>query len=135
MKGNDMRHFRLIWNGKVYEFDAEEIGGSEPVVTSVSNVTAAEPVVQTKAPAEVVPASSPAVSSSSGSEVLAPLAGRIFDIVVKPGDSVQEGDVVVVMDAMKMEVPVYAVSDGVIKSIEVKKGDLMETDQVIAIIG
>lgn len=130
-----MRHFRLIWNGKVYEFEAEEIDGSEPVVTEVSNVTVTEPIVQPKAPPEAVPATATATSSTSVSEVLAPLAGRIFDIVVKPGDAVQEGDVVVVMDAMKMEVPVYAVSDGVIKSIEVKKGDLMETDQVIAIIG
>jgi len=67
-------------------------------------------------------------------EILAPLAGKIISIEIEAGASVEEDDEVVVIEAMKMETPIYAPCDGTIKEIKVKEGDSVEEDDIIAII-
>ncbi|HOO35585.1 MAG: acetyl-CoA carboxylase biotin carboxyl carrier protein subunit [Deltaproteobacteria bacterium] len=67
-------------------------------------------------------------------EIKAPMTGKIISIVVHIGDQVKEEDEVIIMDAMKMEIPVYAPADGVVKDIQVKEGDSVKTDQVLMIL-
>jgi biotin carboxyl carrier protein len=67
-------------------------------------------------------------------EIKAPMTGKIISIVVSPGDKVNAEDEVVIMDAMKMEIPVYAPSDGVVKEIKVKEGDSVKTDQILIVL-
>jgi len=67
-------------------------------------------------------------------EVLAAMAGDIWKISVEVGDTVEEDDEVFVLEALKMEIPVYAPCDGTIAAIKVKKGDSVEEDEVLAII-
>jgi acetyl-CoA carboxylase biotin carboxyl carrier protein len=67
-------------------------------------------------------------------EVLAPMAGKVIDIKVKVGDSVQEDDEVAIIEAMKMEMPILTYSDGTVKEIKAAKGDSVEADQVLMII-
>lgn len=67
-------------------------------------------------------------------EIKAPMTGKIINIVVNVGDEVKTEDEVVIMDAMKMEIPVYAPADGVIKEIKIKEGDSVKTDQVLMVI-
>jgi acetyl-CoA carboxylase biotin carboxyl carrier protein len=67
-------------------------------------------------------------------EIKAPLTGKIISIVVNAGDEVKAEDEVVIMDAMKMEIPVYAPVDGVIKEIKVKEGDSVKTDQILIVL-
>jgi biotin carboxyl carrier protein len=67
-------------------------------------------------------------------EILAPMAGKIIEIKVNVGDSVHEDDEVAVIEAMKMEMPIMAFSDGTVKEIKVAKGDSVEADQVLMII-
>ena len=67
-------------------------------------------------------------------EVLAALAGDIWKISVAVGDVVEEDDEVFVVEALKMEIPVYAPCDGTISEIRVKKGDKVEEDDVLAVI-
>ena len=62
------------------------------------------------------------------------MAGKIIEIKVNVGDSVHEDDEVAVIEAMKMEMPIMAYSDGTIKEIKVAKGDSVEADQVLMII-
>jgi acetyl-CoA carboxylase biotin carboxyl carrier protein len=62
------------------------------------------------------------------------MTGKIISIVVSPGDKVNAEDEVVIMDAMKMEIPVYAPSDGVVKEIKVKEGDSVKTDQILIVL-
>jgi acetyl-CoA carboxylase biotin carboxyl carrier protein len=64
-------------------------------------------------------------------EIKAPMTGKIINIVVNVGDEVKTEDEVVIMDAMKMEIPVYAPEDGTVKEIRVKEGDSVKTDQVL----
>lgn len=68
-------------------------------------------------------------------EIKAPMTGKIVSIVVNLGDHVHADDEVVIMDAMKMEIPVYAPADGTVKEIKVNEGDSVKTDQVMMIIG
>ena len=68
-------------------------------------------------------------------EVLAPLAGNICEINVSVGDSVQEDDDLLVIEALKMENIIYAPCDGKITEIKVSKGDQVEEDQVLVLIG
>ena len=67
-------------------------------------------------------------------ELLAPLAGKIVSLDIKPGDSVEEDDDALVIEAMKMETPVYVPCDGTVKEVRVSEGDEVEEDDVLAVI-
>lgn len=67
-------------------------------------------------------------------EILAPLAGKIIQMNLKVGQTVDEDEEILVIEAMKMETPVFAPIGGTIKEINVGEGDEVEEDQVIAII-
>ncbi|OPX37245.1 MAG: acetyl-CoA carboxylase biotin carboxyl carrier protein subunit [Desulfobacteraceae bacterium 4484_190.1] len=65
------------------------------------------------------------------SEVTAPMGGKILDIKVKPGDSVNEGDEVIILEAMKMELPVVTNDSGTVKEIKCKIGDAVDAEAVL----
>ncbi len=67
-------------------------------------------------------------------QVLVPLAGNIWQVLVEVGEAVEEDDELVIIEALKMENPVYAPCDGTISEIRVKKGDTVEDDDVLMII-
>jgi acetyl-CoA carboxylase biotin carboxyl carrier protein len=67
-------------------------------------------------------------------EVLVPLAGSIWEVLVDVGDKVEEDDELLVIEALKMENPVYAPCDGTVAEIRVKKGDVVEDDDILMII-
>jgi len=67
-------------------------------------------------------------------EVLVPLAGNVWQILVEVGDEVEEDDELLIIEALKMENPVYAPCDGTVAEIRVKKGDVVEDDAVLMII-
>jgi acetyl-CoA carboxylase biotin carboxyl carrier protein len=67
-------------------------------------------------------------------EITAPMPGKIASIAVNVGTQVQEEEEVIIMDAMKMEIPVYAPGAGTIKEIKVKVGDSVNEGQVLAIL-
>ena len=67
-------------------------------------------------------------------EVLVPLAGNIWEVLVEAGDEVEEDDELLVIEALKMENLVYAPCDGTVSEIRVKKGDTVEDDDVLMII-
>ncbi len=68
------------------------------------------------------------------SEIKAPMAGKIIDIKVNVGDEVSEGDEVVILEAMKMELPVVAEVSGTVKDIICKNGDAVEGDAVLVVL-
>ncbi|MFP4158558.1 MAG: biotin/lipoyl-containing protein [Desulfosalsimonas sp.] len=67
-------------------------------------------------------------------EIKAPLAGKVISVLVSQGDSVEEDDEVVVLEAMKMETSVYSIADGKISEIRVKPGDTVEEDDVLMVL-
>jgi acetyl-CoA carboxylase biotin carboxyl carrier protein len=64
-------------------------------------------------------------------EVLAPMAGNIWEVLVEVGEAVEEDDELVILEALKMENPVYAPCDGKVTEIKVKKGDKVEEDDLL----
>ncbi|MBM4312588.1 MAG: biotin/lipoyl-binding protein [Deltaproteobacteria bacterium] len=67
-------------------------------------------------------------------EVRAPMPGKILEVLVKVGDQVKEDDEIVMLEAMKMENPIYAPADGTVKEIKVKANDSVETEQLMVVI-
>ncbi len=65
------------------------------------------------------------------SDVTAPMGGKVIDVKVNAGDTINEGDEVVILEAMKMELPVVAPESGTVKEIKCKKGDAVEADAVL----
>ncbi len=118
-----MKNYTITVNGNVYDVTVEEKGAGS---------VAAAPV--TAAPVAAAPvAAAPAASSAAGSVVVtAQSTGKIFSIVASVGQSVKRGDTILVLEAMKMEIPVVAPQDGTIASIEVSKGDEVASGATLA---
>jgi len=121
-------------NGEKYEVEVERVGGGssslsrrppERVSRTVQAAPAAQPVA---APQPVAPA--PAASGSAGS-VVSPMPGTVLDVKVKEGDAVSVGQVVVILEAMKMETEIVSEVAGSVAAVRVKKGDAVDTDTVL----
>jgi acetyl-CoA carboxylase biotin carboxyl carrier protein len=67
-------------------------------------------------------------------EVKAPMPGKILEVLVNVGDRVEEDDEVIMLEAMKMENPIYAPSSGIVKEIKVKANDSVDTEQLMMVI-
>ncbi len=68
-------------------------------------------------------------------EVRAEMSANVWKVLVKPGDTVADGDTLVILESMKMEIPVIAEEDGTVTEVKVGEGDTIEEDDVIAVIG
>lgn len=98
-------------------------GGSEAYTVKVNGQAYEVEVTPAGAIASITPAQAPAAAGSDGDVVPSPLAGNIFKLHVKPGQKIQQGDVVLIMEAMKMETEVRAPHGGTVVSLAVKEGD------------
>jgi acetyl-CoA carboxylase biotin carboxyl carrier protein len=67
-------------------------------------------------------------------DVKAPMPGKILEVLVKVGDTVNEDDELLILEAMKMENPIYAAAGGVVKEIKVKVNDSVDTDQLMMVL-
>ena len=108
-----MRNFSVTVNGKQYNVAVEE----------------------TAAGAAPVAAPAPAPAAGAGTKVAAPMPGTIMSVKANVGDAVKEGQVIMILEAMKMENDIVAPCDGTVTSIVVKSGDSVETNQTLATIG
>lgn len=119
-----MKHYTITVNGTAYDVTVEENTGA-PVAPSA-------PVAAPKAAAPAKPAAAPAPSGAGSIEVKTGAAGKVFQIPTTVGQSVKKGDPVVIIEAMKMEIGVTAPEDGVIASIDVEVGDMVDSGAVLA---
>ena len=115
-------------NGKTYEVEVEE---TEAVVTAVTDAAAAQPAATAPA-APAAPA--PAAPVGDGVKVTAPMPGNILDVRVSVGQAVKRGEVMFILEAMKMENDIVAPQDGTVRQILANKGAAVNTDQVLATI-
>ena len=125
-----MRKFVINVNGKSYDVDVEEIRNGQPV--AAAPVVTAAPAASAPAP---VPAAAPAAPKASGAEgsvkVEAPMPGTVLRLNVKVGDTVSDGQTLVVLEAMKMENDIVASQAGTVASINVNAGDSVNTGDVL----
>ena len=121
-----MKNYTITVNGNVYDVTVEEGTGSAASV--------AAPKAAPKAAVAAAPAAAPkAAAAGAGSvKVEAGAAGKVFKIEASVGQAVKAGDPVVIIEAMKMEIPVVAPSDGTVASIDCAVGDPCAAGQVLA---
>ena len=119
-----MKNYTIAVNGNVYDVTVEE-GAS----TGAPVVAAKAPVAPKAAPAAAPKA---AAGAAGGVKIEAGAAGKVFKVEAKVGQAVKKGDAVVILEAMKMEIPVVAPQDGTVASIEVNVGDPVEAGAVLA---
>ena len=117
-----MKVYKVKVNGKVYEVELESVS------EKAGNIAAP---AQTQAPQ----AAPQAALSGAGQEQKAPMAGTILDVKVSVGQQVKAGDVLFILEAMKLENEVVAETSGVVKSIAVSKGTAVQNGQVLVVIG
>lgn len=118
-----MKRFNITVNGNAYDVTVDEIGGSAQPV-------AAAPAA---APAASAAPAAPA-AAAAGAPVKCPMPGNIVDVKVGAGDSVSEGQILIILEAMKMENEIVAPKAGKVASVLVKKGDTVNADDVLVTI-
>ena len=119
-----MKTYTITVNGNVYNVTVEE--------GQTSGAPAAAPVAAPKAaPAAAPKAAAPAASAGSV-KVTAGAAGKVFKVEASVGQAVKAGDPVIILEAMKMEIPVVAPQDGTVASIDVAVGDAVEAGATLA---
>ncbi|HLO02141.1 MAG TPA: biotin/lipoyl-containing protein [Symbiobacteriaceae bacterium] len=144
------RKFRITIGGVTYNVEVEEIGGSAAPAYSPAPVAApaapvARPAAPAPAPVAAAPAPAPAPAPLSpnggapavagGEGVKAPLPGMIAAVKVEVGQTVTAGQVVAILEAMKMENDITAHTSGVVKEIRVGKGSSVAAGDVLIVIG
>ncbi len=123
-----MKTYKLKLNNKIYEVDIELVNESADMSISDTSQSTSTPA----------PSASPAATttaSEGGQEVTAPLPGKILDICVKEGQNVKKGDLLVIVEAMKLENEVFSDFEGIIRAIKVNKGDNVNTNDALIAIG
>lgn len=138
-----MKKFKITVNGKAYEVEVEEMGGT-PVAAPAPQASApapapAAPAPAAPAPAPAAPASTPAPAvggpiPDGAITVKAPMPGKISALKAEAGKAVKRGDIILVLEAMKMQNDITATADGTLHEIRVNPGDNVKTGDVLAVI-
>ncbi len=118
-----MKNYTITVNGNVYDVTVEENG---------SGAQAAAPAPRPVSVPKAVPKAAPKAAGAGNIKVEAGAAGKVFKIEASVGQKMAKGDTVVIVEAMKMEIPVVAPEDGTVVSIDVAVGDAIEAGQVLA---
>lgn len=124
-----MKNYRITVNGTSYDVTVEELAGgaAAPVAAAPAPVAVSAPAA---APAPAAPA---APAGGAGSiKVSSPMPGKILAVKANVGDSVKKGQVILILEAMKMENEVVAPEDGTIASIDVTVGASVESGDTLA---
>lgn len=112
-----MKKYRVNVNGTSYEIEVELMGESE-----------------TAAPAAPVTPAKPASAPAGGTSITAPMPGTILSVNVKDGQTVKKGDVLMILEAMKMENEITAPVDGKVSSVSVSKGTAVESGALLCVL-
>lgn len=118
-----MKNYEIEINGETYRVKVKELAADADMATNNQPANTA-PAAPTPAPA----------ASSTGAEVKAPMPGTILSVQVTQGQTVAQGDVLAILEAMKMENEIIAPTDGVINEIMVNANDSVQSDQVLFVL-
>ena len=122
-----MKNYTITVNGNVYDVVVEEGASGAPVAAKAPVAPKAAPKAAPAAAAKAAPA-----GGAGSIKIEAGAAGKVFKLEKKVGDAVKRGDAVVIIEAMKMEIPVVAPEDGTVASVDVAVGDAVEAGAVLA---
>ncbi len=116
-----MKHLKITVNGVAYDVQVEEADGSAVSAPSAAPAPAAK----------AAPAPKKAAAAASGDPINSPMPGTIVNVPVKAGQAVKAGDVLVILEAMKMENEIKAPKDGTVTSVNVNKGESVNTGTLL----
>ena len=122
-----MKKYKVNVNGTEYEITLEVVDSADVSAPAAAPVAAPAPAV---APANAAPA-----APAEGEQVNSPMPGNILAVNVNVGDTVKAGQVLMILEAMKMENEIMAGVDGKIVSLNVQKGSTVETGSLLCVIG
>lgn len=123
-----MKKYRVTVNGTAYEIELEELTGAAPAAAPVAAPAPAPAPVAAPAPAPA------AAAPAGGEQVASPMPGTILDIKVSQGAAVKKGDVLMILEAMKMENEIMCPCDGKVASINTSKGAAVESGTLLCVI-
>ena len=126
-----MKRYQITVNGVAYAVTVEELGGAPVAAPAAPAPVAAAPAPVAAAPAPATPAPAPAAAPAGGTPVNSPMPGTILRVNVKAGDTVKNGDVLMVLEAMKMENDICAPCDGTVAAVAVSQGAAVATDELL----
>ena len=118
-----MKKFNITVNGNAYEVEIEEVKAAAPVAAAPKAAPAAAPA----------PKAAPAAAGDN--TVTAPMPGKIVKLVASVGQAVNAGDVLLILEAMKMQNEITAPAAGTVKSFAVNAGDSVKPGQTMVVIG
>lgn len=120
-----MKTYTITVNGVAYDVTVEEGTGSAAAAPAAKAAPAAAP--------KAAPAAAPAAAAGAGAvKVTASVPGKVFKVEASVGQAVKAGDTIIILEAMKMEIPVVAPQDGTVASIDVAVGAAVENGDVLA---
>ena len=126
-----MRKFNITVNGVAYEVEVEEVAAGE---ASVPVAAAPKAAPKAAAPAAKPAAAPKAAPVANGTKVNAPMPGTILDVKVAQGQAVKKGDVLLILEAMKMENEILAPQDGTVAQVAVSKGASVNSGDPLVVL-
>ena len=129
--------YKVTLNGRTYEVEVE--AGQAQLLAEYEAIVPSAPAAPAAAPVTAAPAAAPAPAAvaltGSGEVVKSPMPGTILKVNVTQGQAVKEGDVLVILEAMKMENEIMAPKAGTVTQVIVTKGSSVDTDAPLVVIG
>ncbi len=122
-----MRKFNITVNGVAYEVEVEEVAGGQSAAPIAAPVAAPAPAPAPKAAPKAAPV-------AGGVKINAPMPGTILDVKVAQGAKVKKGDILFILEAMKMENEIMASQDGTVAQVSVSKGATVNTGDLLCVL-
>ncbi|MDF2674831.1 MAG: AccB [Clostridiales bacterium] len=126
-----MKKYIVTINEKKYEVEVEEVGASTPPMEKVIETKVSNNEIKKEEINREAPISKPAEGKNT---IKAPMPGAILDVRISKGQNIKKGDVMFILEAMKMENEIMAGEDGTVFEVVVTKGTTVNTDDVLAIL-
>ncbi|MBD8975930.1 biotin/lipoyl-containing protein [Veillonella magna] len=129
-----MKKFNVTVNGTVYEVEVNEVGGAAPAAAPKAAPAPAAAPAPKAAPAPA-PAAAAAPVPAGAATVKCPMPGKILSVAVSAGAAVKKGDLLLVLEAMKMQNEIYAPQDGTVSEVRVAANQTVATGDVLVVLG
>lgn len=130
------RKYRVTVSGKAYDVDVEEMGAGSPAVAPlVAPVTPAAVIASAAVAAAPAPVAVAAPVAEGSVTIEAPMPGKVLKVLVAQGAPVTAGQLVLILEAMKMENEIYSTAAGTVTQVVCKDGDSVNTGDTLLVIG
>ena len=129
-----MKKYTITVNGTAYEVEVEDMGGAAPTAPKAAAPKAEPAPAAAPAPKAAAPAPAAKPVAAGSATISAPMPGKVLEVKVKAGDAVKSGDVLMILEAMKMQNEIMAPADGTISDVRVSAGQTVGTGDVMIVM-